>query len=61
MNSLRAAAHSISARWRAEYSRIIASWIIVSSRCVAGLSIGMRAFSASSTIMNATAAKARLG
>ena len=61
MNSLSADAHSISARWRAEYSRIIASWIIVSSRCVDGLSTGMRAFSASDTIVNATPAKARLG
>ena len=34
---------------------------MVSSRCVAGLSTGMRAFSASSTIVNATAVKARLG
>ena len=61
MNSFSAAAHSISARWRAEYSSSIASWIIVSSRCVAGLSTGMRAFSASSTSVNATAVNARLG
>ena len=61
MNSLSAAAHSISARCRAEYSSSIASWIIVSSRCVAGLSTGMRAFSASSTSVNATAVNARLG
>ena len=61
MNSLRAAAHSIRARWRAEYSSSIASWIIVSSRCVAGLSTGMRAFSASRTIVKATPVNARLG
>ena len=34
---------------------------MVNSRCVAGLSTGMRAFSASNTIVNATAVKARLG
>src|SRR5271165_2699442 len=51
----------MSARCRAEYSSSIASWIIVSSRWVAGLSIGMRAFSASSTIVKATAVNARLG
>ncbi len=39
----------------------MASWIMVSSRCVAGLSTGMRAFSASSTIVKATAVNARLG
>ena len=60
-NSLMAAPHSMSARWRPEYSRIMASWIMVSSRWVAGLSTGMRAFSASSTMVNATAANARLG
>ena len=58
---LQAAAHSISARWRPEYSRIIASWIMVSSRWVVGLSTGMRAFSASDTMVKATPAKARLG
>ncbi len=56
-----ACAHSISARWRPEYSRSVASWIIVSSRCVPGLSTGRRAFSASITMTKATAAKARLG
>ena len=61
MKSLSWAAHSISARCRAEYSSSIASWIIVSSRCVAGLSTGMRAFSANSTIVKATAVNARLG
>jgi len=60
-NSFRLAAHSSSARWRPEYSRISASWIIVSSRCVDGLSTGTRAFSASEIIANATPAKARLG
>ncbi len=39
----------------------MASWIMVSSRCVAGLSMGMRAFSASSTMVNATPVNARLG
>ena len=34
---------------------------MVSSRCVEGLSTGIRAFSASSTMVNATAVKARLG
>jgi hypothetical protein len=58
---LRLAAHSISARWRPEYSRIIASWIMVSSRCVAGLSTGTRAFSAKETKVKAMPAKARLG
>ena len=38
----------------------MASWIMVSSRWVVGLSTGMRAFSASSTMMKATAANARL-
>ncbi len=33
-------AHSISARCLPEYSRTMASWIMVSSRCVAGLSTG---------------------
>jgi len=61
LNSFSADAHSISARWRAEYSSTIASWIMVSSRWVAGLSTGMRAFSASDTIVNATPASARLG
>jgi hypothetical protein len=51
----------MSAKWRPEYSRISASWIIVSSRCVAGLSTGTRAFSASETMVKATPAKARLG
>src|SRR3989344_2167328 len=40
IRSLFAAAHSISARRLPEYSRIIASWTMVSSRCVAGLSTG---------------------
>ena len=50
--SLMADAHSMSARYRPEYSRIIASWIIVSSRCVDGLSTGNRPVSASATIKN---------
>ena len=49
------------ARCRAEYSSTMASWIIVSSRCVAGLSMGMRAFSASRTMTNAIAANITLG
>ena len=47
--SLSAAAASIMARCRPEYSSTIASCTMVSSRCVAGLSIGMRAFSAIAT------------
>ncbi len=54
--SLSDAAASITARCRPEYSRIIASCTIVSSRCVAGLSTGMRAFSAIATITSATSA-----
>ena len=49
-------AHSTRARWRPEYSRTIASWIIVSSRCVAGLSTGSRPVSASITMKNAAKA-----
>ena len=52
------AASSIIARWRPEYSSTIASCTMVSSRCVAGLSTGMRAFSAIATIRNATSASA---
>ena len=52
------AASSIIARWRPEYSSTIASCTIVSSRCVAGLSTGMRAFSASATMMSATSPSA---
>ena len=51
-------AASMSARWRPEYSSTIASWTMVSSRCVAGLSTGMRAFSAIATMMSATRASA---
>ncbi len=36
-------ANSMTARWRPEYSSTIASWTMVSSRWVAGLSTGMRA------------------
>jgi len=39
-----------------EYSSIIASWIIVSSRCVAGLSTGMRPVSAIAIIKSAAKA-----
>src|SRR3989442_2399710 len=52
-NSFIAAAHSTSARYRPEYSSTIASWIMVSSRCVAGLSTGSRPVSASMTMKNA--------
>ena len=52
------AASSIIARWRPEYSSTIASCTMVSSRCVAGLSTGMRAFSASATMMSATSPSA---
>ena len=48
---------SISARWRPEYSSTIASCTMVSSRCVAGLSTGMRAFSAIATMISATSAR----
>src|SRR5262249_33910315 len=51
-NSFIAEAHSTRARWRAEYSSSIASWIIVSSRCVAGLSTGRRPVSATMTMKN---------
>ena len=47
------AASSISARCRPEYSSTMASCTMVSSRCVAGLSIGMRPFSAIATMMSA--------
>ena len=50
------AASSIIARWRPEYSSTIASCTMVSSRCVAGLSTGMRAFSAIATMISATSA-----
>src|SRR5581483_5892826 len=51
--SLSDAASSISARCRPEYSSTIASWTMVSSRCVAGLSIGIRPFSAMATMISA--------
>ena len=44
---------SISARCRPEYSSTMASCTMVSSRCVAGLSTGMRAFSAIATMIKA--------
>ncbi len=50
------AASSIIARWRPEYSSTIASCTMVSSRCVAGLSTGMRPFSATATISSAASA-----
>ena len=56
-SSFVAAAHSIRARYRPEYSSTMASWIIVSSRCVAGLSTGSRPVSARVTMKSA--AKAR--
>src|SRR5512140_2947518 len=57
MRNLFAAAHSMSAKRRPEYSRIMASWIMVSSKCVAGLSNGKRAVSASMTMMKAMKAR----
>src|SRR5258706_3528147 len=57
-SSLTKEAASMSARCLPEYSRIIASCTMVSSRCVAGLSTGMRAFSASATMTSATSASA---
>jgi hypothetical protein len=51
-------AASTSARCRPEYSRIMASWTMVSSRWVTGLSTGMRAFSASATITSACSDRA---
>ena len=51
------AERSISARWRPEYSSTIASCTMVSSRCVAGLSTGMRAFSAIATIISENSAR----
>jgi hypothetical protein len=54
--NLMPAAHSSRARYRPEYSSSIASWIIVSSRCVAGLSTGTRPVSARATTKNATRA-----
>ena len=56
--SFSAAASSIIARWRPEYSSTIASCTMVSSRCVAGLSTGTRPFSAIATIISAISASA---
>ena len=56
--SLSDADSSISARCRPEYSSTMASCTMVSSRCVAGLSTGMRPFSAIATIMSANSASA---
>jgi len=49
------------ARSLPEYSRTIASWIMVSSRCVDGLSTGRRPVSAMITTANATAASRLAG
>src|ERR1035441_9193197 len=51
-------AHSMRARYGPEYSRIMASWIMVSSRWVSGLSTGIRPVSAIST--SASAANANI-
>jgi hypothetical protein len=55
--SFRDEAASIIARCRPEYSSTIASWTMVSSRWVAGLSTGMRAFSAMATMTSAISAR----
>src|SRR6516165_184302 len=47
---------SISARCRPEYSSTMASCTMVNSRWVAGLSTGMRAFSAIATMIKASSA-----
>jgi hypothetical protein len=57
-SSLSEAPSSISARWRPEYSSTIASCTMVNSRWVAGLSTGMRAFSAIATMTSASRASA---
>jgi len=54
-------AHSINARCLPEYSSIIPSWIIVSSRWVAGLSTGILPVSARAIRTNDSRAKAREG
>ena len=56
-----AEAHSTNARSGPAYSRIIASWIIVSSRWVDGLSTGSRPASAMVTTASATAASRLAG
>src|SRR6266516_2127701 len=43
-------AHSINARYRPEYSKIMASWIMVRSRCEEGMSTGNRPVSARATM-----------
>ena len=53
--------YSIMASSLPEYSRIMASWTMVSSRWVVGLSNGILAFSARSVIMNEQAASMRAG
>ena len=57
IKNLLADAHSITANLFPEYSKIIASWTIVSSRCVAGLSNGKCAVSESSIMTKDTKAK----
>ena len=59
--SFMALPYSISARSGPEWSRTITSCIIVSSRCVVGSSIGIRAFSTSSTAPRAAAASQSAG
>src|SRR5512140_303537 len=54
--SLTMLASSSTARYGPEYSSTIASWTIVSSRCVAGLSTGYRAVSPSATRASAATA-----
>ena len=54
-------AHSTSARSGPAYSRTIASWIMVSSRCVAGLSTGMRPVSAMTMMKRPAKASRSLG
>ena len=56
-----AALHWRSARSRPPYSSSRPSWIIVSSRCVSGLSIGWRPVSAMTTSAKPTAPSARPG
>ena len=56
-----ASASSTRARSGPAYSRTMASWIIVSSRWVLGLSTGRRPHSATMTITRATTAKSRCG
>ena len=61
MVSLSMLENSMNARPRPEYSSIMASWTMVSSRCVVGLSKGILAFSARRVIMNDAPASMRAG